>query len=48
VVTYLDRGSFPEPLTALASGRIWRREDLERYAADWRARHEASTPREAR
>ena len=39
IVTYLDRGSFPEPLTALASGRIWLREDIEAFAADWRARH---------
>ncbi len=38
VVTYLDRGSFPEPLTALASGRIWLREDIEAYARDWHAR----------
>jgi hypothetical protein len=41
VITYLDRGSFPEPLTALASGRVWLREDLEDYARDWRARHGA-------
>jgi hypothetical protein len=39
VVTYLDRGQFPEPLTALASGRIWLREDVERYAEEWRERH---------
>jgi hypothetical protein len=39
VVTYIDRGHFPEPLAWLASGRIWLREDLEAYAADWRARH---------
>ena len=39
VVTYLDRGQFPEPLTSLASGRIWLREDIERYAAEWRERH---------
>lgn len=39
VVTYIDRGSFPEPLTTLASGRIWLREDVEAFAADWRARH---------
>jgi hypothetical protein len=38
VITYLDRGSFPEPLTALASGRIWLTEDLEAYADEWRAR----------
>ena len=31
VITYLNRGSFPEPLTALASGRIWRREDVEEF-----------------
>lgn len=41
VVTYIDRGSFPEPLTALASGRIWLREDVEDYAQDWRARRAA-------
>ena len=39
VVTYIDRGHFPEPIAALASGRIWLREDVEAYAADWRARH---------
>jgi hypothetical protein len=38
VITYLDRGSFPEPLTALASGRVWLREDVEAYAGEWRAR----------
>jgi len=41
VVTYIDRGSFPEPLTALASGRIWLREDVESYAAQWHARRAA-------
>jgi hypothetical protein len=41
VVTYIDRGSFPEPLTALASGRIWLREDVESYAAEWNARRAA-------
>lgn len=39
VVTYIDRGSFPEPLTSLASGRIWLREDVEAFATEWRARH---------
>jgi hypothetical protein len=39
VVTYIDRGHFPEPITWLASGRIWLREDVEAYAEDWRARH---------
>jgi len=44
VITYIDRGSFPEPITSLASGRIWLREDVEAYAADWRARHPAKSP----
>jgi hypothetical protein len=39
VVTYIDRGHFPEPIAWLASGRIWLREDVESYARDWRARH---------
>jgi hypothetical protein len=39
VVTYLDRGQFPEPLTSLASGRVWLREDIETFAEEWRARH---------
>ena len=41
VITYIDRGSFPEPITTLASGRIWLREDVEEYAAQWRATHPA-------
>jgi hypothetical protein len=39
VITYLNRGSFPEPLTSLASGRIWLREDVEAYARQWRETH---------
>jgi predicted DNA-binding transcriptional regulator AlpA len=39
VITYIDRGSFPEPIATLASGRIWLREDVEEYAAQWRATH---------
>jgi hypothetical protein len=41
VITYIDRGHFPEPLTSLASGRVWLREDVEAYAAEWRARRAA-------
>jgi predicted DNA-binding transcriptional regulator AlpA len=33
IFTYLSRGSFPEPVAALASGRVWRRADIEAYAA---------------
>jgi len=39
VVTYIDRGHFPEPISWLAGGRVWLREDVESYADDWRARH---------
>jgi hypothetical protein len=42
VITYLDRGSFPEPLTTLASGRIWLREDVEAFAVAWRERRAAA------
>lgn len=38
VVTYIDRGSFPEPVQSLASGRIWRRSDVEAYRNEWSAR----------
>lgn len=38
VITYVDRGSFPEPLTSLASGRVWLREDVEAFATEWAAR----------
>ena len=34
IVTYVDRGSFPEPLAALAGGRVWRRDDVEAFARD--------------
>lgn len=32
IFTYLGRGSFPDPLAALASGRVWRRADIEAFA----------------
>lgn len=38
VITYIDRGRFPEPIQSLASGRVWVRSDVEDFAADWRAR----------
>jgi hypothetical protein len=38
VITYLDRGSFPAPIQSLASGRVWRRADVEAFASEWRAR----------
>ena len=39
VITYIDRGHFPDPIAALAGGRIWLREDVEAYAEEWRAHH---------
>ncbi len=48
VITYIDRGSFPEPLTSLASGRIWLREDVEDYAREWHARHARRAGADAR
>jgi hypothetical protein len=41
VVTYIDRGRFPEPVQTLASGRVWLRADVEAFAAQWRAAHMA-------
>jgi hypothetical protein len=41
VITYLDRGRFPPPLQALASGRVWLRSDVEGFAVQWRARRAA-------
>ena len=38
VMTYVRRGSFPEPFAHLASGRIWRREDVEAFAVGKRKR----------
>jgi hypothetical protein len=41
VITYIDRGHFPRPLQALASGRVWVRSDVEDYADSWRAKQAA-------
>jgi len=38
VITYIDRGRFPDPIQSLASGRVWVRSDVESFARDWRAR----------
>jgi hypothetical protein len=38
VITYLDRGRFPRPVQALASGRVWLRDDVEAFARSWHAR----------
>jgi len=38
VSTYLSRGAFPAPIASLASGRVWRRDDVEAFARDRRRR----------
>jgi len=38
IFTYLGRGSFPAPVAELASGRVWRREDVEAFARTRRSR----------
>ncbi len=45
VITYINRGSFPAPFASLASGRVWRREDVEVFAAAWRERRARRTAR---
>ncbi|MEW6059427.1 MAG: hypothetical protein AB1551_04680 [Actinomycetota bacterium] len=40
VITYVDRGSFPDPIARLASGRVWRRRDVEAFARAWRRRRQ--------
>lgn len=44
VITYISRGRFPEPYQTLASGRIWLRDDVERYAKTWRRRPPRPVP----
>jgi predicted DNA-binding transcriptional regulator AlpA len=38
VFTYISRGSFPEPVAMLASGRVWRRSDIDDYRRSRRSR----------
>ncbi|MFN2543648.1 MAG: hypothetical protein ABR600_03620 [Actinomycetota bacterium] len=38
IFTYISRDSFPEAVALLASGRVWRRADVEEYARDRRRR----------
>jgi hypothetical protein len=45
VATYVERGAFPRPLATLASGRVWRRDDVEAFARDRRRRPGRRIPR---
>ncbi len=48
VVTYVDRGAFPAPIAHLASGRVWRREDVETFAREFRRRRDRREERRDR
>jgi len=45
VSTYVRRGAFPEPVASLASGRVWRREDVEAFGRDRASRKGRRVPR---
>lgn len=38
VITYINRGSFPEPLQSLAGGRIWALDDVVAFKEAFEAR----------
>jgi hypothetical protein len=46
VVTYAARGRFPEPVQALASGRVWLRDDVEAFATAFHGRRRAAAGRD--
>lgn len=45
VATYVDRGTFPEPVARLACGQVWRRDDVEAFGATRRVRRRADARR---
>lgn len=45
VITYLNRGSFPQPFTALAATRVWRRDDIEAFSKAWHRQREKRASR---
>lgn len=45
VATYVSRGSFPEPVAALAGGRVWRRIDVEAFGIAFRRRRDRAGAR---
>jgi SAM-dependent methyltransferase len=48
VATYIRRGSFPEPVASLASGRVWEEGDVRAFAAAFRARQRGRAKRRRR
>jgi len=48
VITYVDRGSFPEPLESLAGGRVWALDDVREFHRAFLTRKERRNRRAAR
>jgi hypothetical protein len=48
VATYIQRGSFPEPVEALAGGRVWAVDDIKDFARAFRARQRKRASRKPR
>jgi SAM-dependent methyltransferase len=48
VATYIQRGSFPEPLASLASGRVWDEGDVRAFGVAFRERQRARSARRRR
>lgn len=48
VATYIQRGSFPEPVQSLAGGRIWAVDDIDAFARAFRARQKKRSSRRPR
>lgn len=42
VITYLNRGRFPEPIESLAGGRIWALDDILAFKRALKTRREAA------
>jgi hypothetical protein len=48
VATYIQRGSFPEPVESLAGGRVWTVDDINDFARAFRARQKKRASRSRR
>ena len=48
VATYVQRGSFPEPVASLAGGRVWAVDDVTDFARAFRARQKKRASRRRR
>jgi hypothetical protein len=48
VATYVQRGSFPQPVESLAGGRVWLVDDVLAFARAFRARQKRRTRRKSR